>query len=197
MPAECNAGQLHLEVGALRDDREHYLPARIRRDQPAEGPFIDIGTIPVIGAVTETSPANVPNPRDEVFGSELALKGFEIPVGPVRPGSIVPVGLYWEVLRTPSADYTVFIHVLDNAGELITQFDRPPGGGTAPTSTWQVGKTLRDTYPLPIPSSVRSGSFEVYVGLYSWPSLERLPVKVDGAPVGDTVKLGTIQIESD
>lgn len=196
VPTECEAGEIHLKVGALSKDGEHSLPARIHRDESVSSPFVEIGTLPLIGSVKEVSLRSVPHNRREVFASELALRGFEIPVQAVPGGSTISVSLYWEVLRALSADYTVFIHLLDGDGELVAQFDRPPGGGTAPTTSWQVGKILRDTYPLPIPSGVPEGTYEVYVGMYMWPSLERVSVTVDGAPVGDSTKLGTIQIES-
>lgn len=196
IPVGHEAGQVHLKVGALSTNGEHYLPARTQRREFVGSGLVEIGTLPLIGSVTEVSPRNVPNPRQQVFASELALRGFEIPIEPVSEGSTVSVVLYWEVLKPVSDDYTVFIHVLNKDGELVTQFDRPPGGGTAPTSTWQVGKTLRDTYPVQIPSDVPAGSLEIHVGMYTWPSLERLSVTVDGTSVGDSVRLGTIQIDS-
>jgi hypothetical protein len=103
--------------------------------------------------------------------------------------------LYWHVLQSPDADYTVFIHVLNDRGELVAQFDSPPGGGTAPTSGWRIGETLRDTYPLPLPPDIPCGTYSVRVGLYTWPAVERLPVAVDGSVIGDSVELGLIDIQ--
>ncbi|NIV33213.1 MAG: hypothetical protein GWN58_28335, partial [Anaerolineae bacterium] len=72
----------------------------------------------------------------------------------VIPGMVLPIDLYWEALQEPSDDYTVFIHVYDDAGNLVTQYDRPAGGEGQPTSSWQVGQVLRDTYPLMIPETM-------------------------------------------
>ena len=148
-----------------------------------------------VGAVVEVQAETIPNPRREVFASTLALRGFELPRADVSRGDVVPVSLFWEVLEEPVADYTVFVHVLDDGGELVTQFDRPPGGGTAPTSTWQVGQVLRDTYPLPIPYDVPAGTYTVRIGMYTWPSLERLSISLDGVSVGDSVDLGSVRIQ--
>jgi 4-amino-4-deoxy-L-arabinose transferase-like glycosyltransferase len=196
MPTEGVTGQVFLEVGALSRDQESYLLARDESGNVDDDGLITMGNMLAIGAVMEIAPADVPDDRREVFASEIALRGSDLPGDPISPGTVAPVGLYWQVLESPSADYTVFIHVLDEQGELVTQFDRPPGGGTKPTSTWQVGQTLLDTYPLPIPSDIPAGIYEVRVGLYEWPSLERLALFKDGMSIGDSVKLGTIQIQS-
>ena len=194
MPADrLPAGQVHLMVGA-KDD-EGYLSARDLSGSYYEGTIVEIGSLLSVGTVTPVAPDTVVNPRAEVFGGLLALSGFELPAGTMSPGTVVPVTLYWHVLQSPDADYTVFIHVLNDRGELVAQFDSPPGGGTAPTSGWRIGETLRDTYPLPLPPDLAEGTYSVRVGLYTWPAVERLPVAVDGSVIGDSVELGLIDIQ--
>ena len=195
MPAEGLVGRLDLRVGTLSKDKESYFPVRDASGSPYEDSSIIIKNLIGVGTVVKVRADGVPNPRREVFASTLALRGFELPDDRVSRGDVVPVSLYWEVLEKPVADYTVFVHVLNDDGELITQCDRPPGGGTAPTSTWQVGEVLRDTYPLPIPSDASAGIYTVRVGMYTWPSLERLPISMDGVSVGDSIDLGSIQIQ--
>jgi 4-amino-4-deoxy-L-arabinose transferase-like glycosyltransferase len=187
------AGQVRLMLGA-KDD-EGYLPARGLSGSYYEGTVVEIGSLLSAGTVTPVAPDSVVNPRDEVFGGMLALSGFELPAGSVSPSTVVPVTLYWHVLESPDADYTVFIHVLNDRGELVAQFDSPPGGGTAPTSGWRIGETLRDTYPLPLLPDLAEGTYSVRVGLYTWPAVERLPVAVDGSVIGDSVELGLIDIQ--
>lgn len=192
MPVEGLSSQIKLRVGARLGGNEVKLVVRDASGKSHEA--VIIGDVLAVGAVAEVSPDAVPNPRREVFASELALSGFELPADAVSPGSVASVSLYWQILKKPAADYTVFIHVLNEHGELVTQFDRPPGGGTMPTSTWQVGQTLRDTYPLPIPADVAAGTYTVRVGMYTWPSLERLPVTLDAQLIGDSVALGHIVV---
>ena len=194
MPDQGLPSDVRLQVGVLPKGDENYLPGRDASGQECVGRTIPIGKLLAVGAVTQVLPETVPNHRQEVFASSLALSGFQLPASPVAQNSVVSVSLYWQVLEKPAADYTVFIHVLNARGELVTQFDRPPGGGTWPTSTWLAGQTLRDIYPLPIPSDVPDGVYTVRVGMYTWPSLERLPVSIDGVPVGDSVELGSIQV---
>lgn len=191
IPDEGLTGRLYLKVVALLRGEEGCLPAQDQSGRAYENGVVVIGDLLGVGAVVEVPAEAVPNPRQEVFASALALKGFELPAD-VSPGEVIPVSLYWYVLDKPAADYTVFIHVLNDRGELVTQFDRPPGGGTSPTSSWQKGQTLHDTYPLPIPPDITAGVYTVRVGMYTWPALERLPVTQEGQPVGDFVILGAL-----
>ena len=92
----------------------------------------------------------------------------------LRPGDAVQVVITWQVLERLSAAYTVFIHVADQDGRILTQRDQPPLGGSRPTDTWQVGERLIDPYNLSIPSHASPGSYQVLVGLYRGDT--RLPV---------------------
>jgi 4-amino-4-deoxy-L-arabinose transferase-like glycosyltransferase len=194
MPAEGLAGQVQLQVGALVKNGQEILPAQGTLDHPEQDGMVTIEHLLAVGAITQVSPDDVPNRRQEVFDSTLALDGFELPTAPISPGSVIPVSLYWHVLKRPTANYTVFVHVLNDRGELVTQFDQPPGGGSVPTSTWQEGQTLHDAYPLPIPSSLSAGIYTIHIGMYTQPSLQRLPVYINDQVIGDSVVLSSIEI---
>jgi hypothetical protein len=137
----------------------------------------------------------MPGARKETFASEIRLNGFEIPSTSVAPGTVLPIDLYWEVLQKPSENYTVFVHVYDEANHLVAQYDRPAGGETLPTSSWQAGQLLRDTYPLTIPETVPAGRYHVRIGMYTWPSLMRVPIARDQIVVGDSIELFEVSIE--
>jgi 4-amino-4-deoxy-L-arabinose transferase-like glycosyltransferase len=152
--------------------------------------FIGTGGVSVVEAKDD-----IPNARTEVFASEIGLRGFAIPSPRVEPGTILSIDLYWEVLQQPSENYTVFIHVYDDANALIAQYDRPAGGEAQPSSSWVEGQILRDTYPLMIPEAVPAGRYHVRIGMYMWPSLTRLPVTRDQIALGDTVELFDLDVE--
>ncbi len=69
----------------------------------------------------------------------------------VRPGDMIPLALYWEPLRDLDVDYSVFIHLVDEAGRVVAQRDSSPGNGNWPTSDWG---------PQAGPSEVASGAGE-------------------------------------
>jgi 4-amino-4-deoxy-L-arabinose transferase-like glycosyltransferase len=124
---------------------------------------------------------------DTRLGDIIALNGYtvEAAAGTVR------VRLFWQALQAPSVDYTVFVHLVDAAGNLAAQFDGQPLSGQYPTSIWSPGETVQDTIEVP----VAAGSYRVFVGLYQVETLERLGAEVKGVPQTDNqLSLGTVQV---
>jgi hypothetical protein len=161
----------------------------------AGGEPVYLARLVTTGGIEEVTLEHVPLNREETFAAVLRLLGYELSPDAVRPGDSLAVSLYWSVLEPPAGDYTVFIHLLDENGDLITQFDRPAGGDMTPTSTWAVGQVLRDTYPLSIPQDATGGSYTLRMGMYLWPSMERLPVSTKGRLAeNDFIDLGTVQV---
>jgi hypothetical protein len=81
--------------------------------------------------------------------------------------------LYWEALGVPQADYTVFVHLLDEAGQLVAGSDAPPG---YPTSIWSPGEIIPDEHTMPTP--LPPGPYRLAIGLYHQPSGERLTLQL-------------------
>ena len=134
-----------------------------------------------------------PAPR---FGERIALAGYALPAMTYRAGDTVRFTLFWEALAMPANSYTVFTHIVaDDPAQKIGQRDQPPVAGKHPTSTWQRGDFITDSYAVPIDSNTRPGSYRVIVGLYRPETLERLPITLDGEPVGeDFYALGKITV---
>lgn len=147
-----------------------------------------------LGAVVQVDAASLPiSQRNEVFAGALRLAGVTLP-DTIAPGEILPVQLFWEVLSSPSADYTIFVHLVDANDQIVAQLDRPPGGGISPTTSWLTGMFLQDTYPIPLPSELADGIYRVRFGLYTWPDLARQPVTSNGSSIGDSVVIGQVEI---
>jgi 4-amino-4-deoxy-L-arabinose transferase-like glycosyltransferase len=193
VPAEGHAGQLYAEIILALGQGGAPLSASQSAGAGEADYAARLGPIPAVGQVVEVPHEAVVNRRREVLGP-IALAGHALPEEPLTPGEPMIVQLFWHVLDIPSVDYTVFVHVLDEQGQLVTQFDRQPGGGTSPTSSWEGGQTLLDTYPVPVPEGLPAGNYTVHVGMYTWPSLERQQVSIDGVPAGDSVLLGSVQV---
>ncbi len=115
---------------------------------------------------------------------EIALSGYRL----ARLDESLEVMLVWEAVEPPAADYLVFIHVLDAAGNIAAQIDSESRGGTYPTTIWDVGEVVPDTYNLDI-TALEPGDYQVYVGLYRQDG-ERLHTP-DGA---DSILIGHISI---
>ncbi len=73
--------------------------------------------------------------------------------------------LYWQANATPTKDYTVFAHLLDDAGVLRAQQDNPPVSGTYPTTQWRDGIVV-DRYDIIIPDDWPDGRYRFEIGMY-------------------------------
>ena len=131
---------------------------------------------------------------DARFGEAIRLSGYALAGDLFAPGDILPVTLFWETLASIPERYKVTIQLLDGAGQLVTQVDTEPGDGLALTTTWYPGQVLADRYGVPLPADLPSGRYPLIVGLYHTVSGERLPVILDGEPVGDHLSLGSVEV---
>ncbi len=112
------------------------------------------------------------------------------PPGDLAPGEPLTVTLYWQALADPPADYTLFLHLTDADGQMAAQDDAPPLGGQFPTGTWRAGDRYVTSHTLTPPTD-SAGPYALYVGMYRWPSLDRLPVTQEGIEQPDgRVRLG-------
>jgi hypothetical protein len=69
----------------------------------------------------------------------------------------------WISAETPTQDWSVFVHLLDSGGALLTQADQSaPVYGWRPTSTWLPGEIVRDFYTLPHLPEGQSMRFGLY-----------------------------------
>jgi hypothetical protein len=112
---------------------------------------------------------------DANLGDEISLAGFEV-AGNLSPGTDFDVVLYWEARQSPKENYVVFVHLLDVEGQIVASHDGPPMQARYPTGAWLPGDIVRDVHRLTLDSSVPAGEYQLKVGMYRWPDLERLPV---------------------
>ena len=90
-------------------------------------------------------------------------------------------------------DYTLFVHLVDNKGQLWSQIDSQPLGGTYPTSKWIDGETVIDKVALPLGRDLPSGNYYIEVGWYQLDSMERLTA-AGAQSMYDKVELGIVEI---
>ncbi len=162
-------------------------------------PVLNAGGDPVShAAMFGRLPVDPPVPSSHVIqsplryelGDQVALLGFDLDqkLFDIGYGCIT---LYWEAQTDVELDYTVFIHVLDERGQLVAQSDGPPRGGFYPTSYWHEGETVADEHCISFTSNVRPGHHKVFVGMYLLETMQRLTV-VDasgGRMINDQIPL--------
>jgi len=125
-----------------------------------------------------TSAQIAAQPARATFAPGLTLVGYTISNDTLTAGQSLFLTLYWQVETALDRDVTSFIHIgtglSDSAN--IAQRDGQPCQGLYPTSQWQVGDVIPDSFALIIPPDAPSGKYPVAVGWYQYPSLERLPL---------------------
>lgn len=78
-------------------------------------------------------------PVGQRLGDAVELAGYRLGQDRATGGSELSLSLYWRALRTVSADYTVFVHLVNRAGQVLAQADGPPVYGGLGTTSWPVG----------------------------------------------------------
>lgn len=79
------------------------------------------------------------------------------------------VDLWWRTDRLLEREYTVSVFLLDEAGQLVAQYDSFPLVGEYSTTRWQVGETVFDPRPLQLKGeALPMGRYQVGVSVYWW-----------------------------
>ena len=135
-------------------------------------------------------------PVNAQFGDSILLDSYAISAPPAA-GKTMGVTLYWQALSSPTADYTVFVHLLDEQGQIVAAHDGMPAGNSFPTSAWPAGLLVEDKHTIELPSDLASGNYKLNAGLYMLETGERLPVwDADGVEQADrSLNLTTVTSE--
>lgn len=116
-------------------------------------------------------------PAGARFGDAIVLDGSRVRGAQFAPGDAIALDLIWRADAKPAADYTVFVHLRRSAdGAQIAANDSPPSNGAAPTGGWSVGQVITDVRGVAVPSDAAPGVYRIIVGMYAYPSFERLAI---------------------
>ncbi len=124
-----------------------------------------------------------------VFAGAIVLDRADLPTT-AYPGGVLPVLLHWRARQPVSANYHVFLHLLDAQGNRAAQSDSQPALGSRPTSTWQPGELIEDRYGISLPNNLPAGDYTLIAGLYLPDSGKRLLTQVDE----DHIVIGRIRM---
>lgn len=145
------------------------------------------------GAVAvQPQSGEVPNPIAIDFQDNVTLAGYSFSARRLEPGQPLTVTLYWQARGPVARDYTTFAHALDQDYQTWGGHDGAP---VVPTSAWTPGTTITDTHTFVVDPTAPPGLYQIEVGLYPWPSFDRLPLVVtSGAEGADRVLLGPLGV---
>ncbi len=85
-----------------------------------------------------------------------------------------PISLYWRADAVFPTSNRVFVHLVDQNGQIIAQSDGEPANWTRPTTGWLPGEYITDEHTLTLPAELPSGPLTLRVGLYDPQTGQRL-----------------------
>lgn len=101
-----------------------------------------------------------------VFGDQIHLQSVSLGPRELFPGDIVPITFHWLTETELEKRYKVFLHLVDEIGQIAAQRDSEPGGGRAITSTWIPGEIIKDNHGILLPDDLSPGVYSLLIGLY-------------------------------
>ena len=145
-----------LHVAWTEGGSDASIRARDEGGQPIDPVLLDIGAV-VSQRQQQSAPVfnDIPLDSQPVFDDAMRLEGFQLDFERNE------IGLHWKADSAPGDNYTIFAHLLDAAGEILTQADAPP---RLPTRYWRWGETFTTFHQFPAAPNMLQHT--VVVGLY-------------------------------
>jgi 4-amino-4-deoxy-L-arabinose transferase-like glycosyltransferase len=136
------------------------------------------------------SPIQPQTPATEpaILGETLQFLGYD--AANDEAGRPLELLTYWRVVKRDGRDLKLFIHLLDENGQLIAQHD----GLDVQTTSLQPGDELAQLHLLPLPAQLTPGQYTLQLGMYDVATQERLPFLTSNQLV-DTLSFWTFTVE--
>ncbi len=152
------ATQAGIKVYVVNDDHPY---ARLMSDQPND----EDGRKAAKHIVSEL-PAEAQR-IDADFNGKIKLVGFSATPATVKPGESVEISLYYQALQVMDRDWQIFVHADGpQGGSKRIHADHYPVDGLYPTTEWQPGEIVRDTFKLNVPADYPFDYVTVWNGWY-------------------------------
>ncbi len=148
--------------------------------------------------VANSAPSRVENGAN--FEDKLEVVDVVFNPGRALPGEAVQVTARYRVLEKIPQDYLVFVHAEDVDGKLERMnFDHPPARGTRPTSTWEKGDVIEDTFVVNVPAAASQElrGLNLWAGFWHAQTDTRLALKNPDKVRNDgrnRILLGTLKV---
>jgi hypothetical protein len=150
---------------------------------------VGLGAIAVSGRPRQFTAPPVAQPITATFGTQVQLLGVDA-INPLSlpPGATLPLTLTWQVHATAPTPLIRFVHLLNDAGQVVAQQDAPPCNGECPATSWLENEILLDPARLALPANLPTGDYQLAVGWYEEATQQRLAgVDATGHPLADQV----------
>lgn len=161
---------------------------KVLLQEPSSGATIRAGDTVTL---TVSGGTDMPIELDVNLADTVLLEEAKLSQATFQPGDTIEVALYWKPLRTTSVPYIVFVHVINDDGNLVAQQDVEPA---VPTTDWGTG-VVEDLHRFNLPGNLSAGTYQLRTGLYrQGQSHVRLPVVDVGLTTAESDSILIIEI---
>ena len=180
LPPQISGGTARLAVRVHRADGTQLSSRRLIFF--GGDPWIPLGTVEVTGRTRSFQVPDVEHAQGASLGEGVRFLGYDMEPsgGEVEPGGHLRLTLYWQAASPMEVSYTVFVHVIDDAGRIWAQHDGVPGEGGVPTIGWVSGEVVEDRHLIRLGQDVPPGGYAVEIGMYDAGTGQRLSVEDSG-----------------
>jgi hypothetical protein len=179
------------QVPLPMDSGDYVLEVHVTDTYEAPIAEVPLGIVRVQGWPRQFETPPMQNNLGANFSDQTGLLGYDVGIdhstGDQEQGSVV-ITLYWRALSEMDANYTTFVHLLSETGQVVSQVDHIPGDGAFPTTGWLPNEIIVDEFVVPLPKDETSASLQLEIGIYDTATGERLLV-VDPRQMGDHILL--------
>jgi hypothetical protein len=166
---------MDIYVNLYEPDGQKRLPVLSLDETASVEDRIRLGRL---GLLVEEDTAEFDNIVKDVeyhLGDSLQVTGFNLP-SHILLGEDLPVTVCIKAETQLYEDYVVFFHIADATGHLVAQSDSPVLDGDWTTAALIPGYLLSASRLIDLPDDLAPGTYRVTMGIYGFPSLERLLV---------------------
>ena len=193
MPVEQNlppritdwfSGTTPTQFNAFNDSRLYMLDARERLAKAlAEVKDAEVSFAPEAGSGATQLPID--------FGHAIDLLGYQVEPSPAEAGRPLIVTTYWKATGPLPQFLTVFVHLLDQNGQIVAQDDRQ----SVLADTLQPGDEFMQFLPINLPPHLPAGKYRLTMGLYTSDTGQRLPIYEEEVKRGDRLFLQAVEVK--
>ncbi len=172
---------------------EYQIVARFLDENGAVIKRANLGPLTVKATQRLFTPPPFETEVNATFGNEVALLGYSLNATD-EPG-VYTLTLVWQAVQLPADDYTIFVHLLQPDGTCnpcAWQQDEMPRQGQYPTTRWQVGEVVIDSYQIVLPKAAPPGVYPLEVGIYLAENGRRLQITLPNGTTSDAIQLQPI-----
>ncbi|MGQ9903838.1 MAG: ArnT family glycosyltransferase [Anaerolineae bacterium] len=179
---------LRMDVGFWNFDTKVFLPAYDGAGQPIGRPRHEVAAV--------VQSAEYATPNTQYSNAPHLSHAMPISLTARQEGQQLIVAMRWLATQDFSEEFTIFMHLLDDAGALIAQADGPADNNNFPIRWWRQGDLVDDTRAIDLPDGLAAGLYRLEYGFYRPSDGMRLPAfDAQGQPVPDAALQAEIRID--